>query len=95
MKTFFDLVLRAGHTFKYTESGPVGLVADKPVYLILASGGDYREGDLQALNFLDGHLKTMLNFIGLTSIKVIHAAGLAMGDAQTVIASAESEIQEL
>ncbi|MDB5410254.1 MAG: NADPH-dependent reductase family protein, partial [Rhodospirillales bacterium] len=31
LKSWFDHVLRAGATFNYSEAGPVGLVASKPV----------------------------------------------------------------
>lgn len=94
LKTFFDYVLRAGTTFEYTENGPRGLLADKPVYLALASGGDYREGDLAKLNFLDGHLHTLLNFIGLNDIQTFHAAGMAMGEPEQVIRQAKQEIEK-
>ncbi|MBN2646224.1 MAG: NAD(P)H-dependent oxidoreductase [Thiotrichales bacterium] len=92
LKNFFDQVLRAGKTFRYTAQGPEGLLKDKPVWLIVSSGGDYREGPAQTMNFLDGHLFTLLNFIGLKQINLIHAAGLAMGDAPGVKAAAEQQI---
>ncbi len=41
LKTWIDNVARAGRTFKYTESGPVGLATGKKVYVVLASGGVY------------------------------------------------------
>ncbi|QKI88797.1 FMN-dependent NADH-azoreductase [Thiomicrorhabdus xiamenensis] len=92
LKSFFDQVLRAGKTFRYTEQGPQGLVEDKPVFIILSSGGDYREGAAQAMNYLDGHLKTMLNFIGLKELYFIHAAGLAQGDADQIVQKAKDDI---
>ncbi|CAN8139797.1 FMN-dependent NADH:quinone oxidoreductase [uncultured Thiomicrorhabdus sp.] len=95
LKTFFDYILRAGVTFRYTENGPQGLVADKPVYLLLASGGDYREGEAAKLNYLDGHLQTMLNFIGLTDLHFIHAAGLASGQAEQIMQQAQQSIDAL
>lgn len=96
LKTFFDYILRAGVTFQYTDKGPEGLLQDKPVFLVLASGGDYRQGPAAALNFLDGHLQTMLNFIGLKELHFVHAAGLAMGaDPQQVIADAKADIDRI
>lgn len=95
LKIFFDYILRAGVTFRYTENGPQGLLDDKPVYLMLASGGDYRQGDAAKLNYLDGHLKTMLNFIGLNDLHFIHAAGLAMGETEQIMTQAQQAIDEL
>ncbi|BBP47046.1 FMN-dependent NADH-azoreductase [Thiosulfatimonas sediminis] len=95
LKTFFDYILRAGVTFRYTENGPQGLLRDKPVYLILASGGDYRQGEAAKLNYLDGHLKTLLNFIGLTDLHFIHAAGLAMGEPEQIMIQAQHSIDAL
>jgi FMN-dependent NADH-azoreductase len=95
LKTFFDYILRAGVTFRYTESGPQGLLQDKPVYLVLASGGDYRHGEAAQLNYLDGHLKTLLNFIGLRDLHFIHAAGLAMGRPEQVLRAAQESIDAL
>ena len=95
LKSFFDQILRAGHTFKYTENGPQGLLENKPVYLILSSGGDYREGAAATLNHLDGHLQVMLNFIGLTDLHFIHAAGLAQGASESILEQAQQHITQL
>lgn len=77
LKAYFDQLARAGVTFKYTETGPVGLLADKPVHIIAARGGFHvgKSTDTQT-----GFLNTFLNFIGLTSINYIYAEGLSIGD---------------
>jgi FMN-dependent NADH-azoreductase len=93
LKNWIDAVARAGVTFKYTESGPVGLVQGKKVYVALTRGGLYRNtpADTQV-----PYLKTFLGFIGLTDVQFIYAEGLAMGpDAeQKALASAQSQIEE-
>src|SRR5690606_10090467 len=48
LKTWFDHVVRAGVTFRYTENGPTGLVTGKKLYIALASGGVYSQGPMQA-----------------------------------------------
>ncbi|MGH7868523.1 MAG: FMN-dependent NADH-azoreductase, partial [Candidatus Dormibacteraceae bacterium] len=48
LKSYIDHILRAGTTFRYTEKGPEGLVRGKKVYLVLARGGVYSEGPMQA-----------------------------------------------
>ena len=79
LKSYIDYILRPGATFRYTEKGPEGLVHGKKVYLVLARGGIYSEGPMQALNFQDTYLKAALGFIGLTDIEVITVEGVALG----------------
>lgn len=80
LKAWIDHVTRAGVTFSYSETGPVGLVTGKKVYLFTASGGVYSEGPAQAMNFQETYLRAVLGFIGLTDITVVRAEGLAMGE---------------
>jgi FMN-dependent NADH-azoreductase len=80
LKSYIDLVARVGRTFEYTDQGPVGLLKNRPVYVITSSGGSYGEGSPAApLNHRDGLLKTVLGFIGLTDLHFIHAEGVAGG----------------
>jgi FMN-dependent NADH-azoreductase len=80
LKAWIDHVTRAGVTFNYTETGPVGLVKDKKVYVFTASGGVYSEGPAQSLDFQETYLRAILGFIGLTDTTVVRAEGLAMGE---------------
>ena len=79
LKAYFDQLARAGVTFKYTENGPVGLLADKPIHIIATRGG-FHLG--QASDSQTGFLNTFLNFLGLRSINYIYAEGLNMGAAK-------------
>jgi FMN-dependent NADH-azoreductase len=76
LKAWIDRVARAGITFKYTETGPVGLVQGKQVYVLAARGGVYAGGELDVQS---RYLKTVLGFIGMTDIEFVYAEGLAMG----------------
>lgn len=77
LKAWIDHVARVGETFRYTESGPVGLLKDRPVYLFAARGGQYKgtPRDTQS-----AYMTHVLNFIGLRTIQFVYAEGLAMGD---------------
>jgi FMN-dependent NADH-azoreductase len=77
LKSWIDHVARVGHTFKYTETGPVGLLHDRPVYLFAARGGLYHgtPRDTQS-----AYMTHFLNFIGIRNIEFVYAEGLAMGD---------------
>lgn len=81
LKTWIDQVARVGETFAYTENGPQGLLQDRPVYIISASGGDYREHTpIAFLNHANTYLKVALNFVGLQDIRQVQAAGVAGGE---------------
>lgn len=77
LKSWFDHLARAGVTFNYTENGPVGLIDDKPVYLIATRGGLYAE---QGQDFQVDFVKQFLGFIGLTDTRLVLAEGLAIDD---------------
>ena len=80
LKAWIDQVCRAGVTFKYTEQGPVGLLAGKKVYVFTARGGVYSEGPAAAMDFHGAYLKGVLGFIGLTDVEFVHTEGLAFGE---------------
>jgi len=94
LKALLDRLARAGVTFKYTETGPVGLLKDKPVIFALARGGIYANtpADSQV-----PFLKTFFNFIGLTQLHFVYAEGLNMGPeaAEKGLAAAQQQLTEL
>ncbi|MGR2740407.1 FMN-dependent NADH-azoreductase [Billgrantia sp. Q4P2] len=77
LKAWFDRVMRAGTTFRYTEQGPEGLVTGKRAVILAARGGQYAGTELDSQT---PHLKAMLGMIGINDVSVIYAEGLAMGD---------------
>ncbi|MGV4796234.1 NAD(P)H-dependent oxidoreductase [Rhizobium sp. F40D2] len=97
LKTWIDNVARAGLTFKYTESGPVGLLTGKKVYVVLTSGGVYSQGPAAPLNHAVPYLKSVLGFLGITDIETIYVEGLAFGPeaAEKAIDAAKTRVQEI
>lgn len=97
LKTWIDHIVRAGLTYKYTESGPVGLVMGKKVYIVLASGGIYTQGPAAPLNHAAPYLKSVLGFIGITDVETIPVEGLSVGPdgAERAIAAARTRIAQL
>ena len=79
LKTWFDYVLRAGVTFRYSESGPEGLLKGKRAIVIESRGGLYSEGPAQAMDSQEPHLRTLLGFIGITDVTFVRAERLAFG----------------
>lgn len=79
LKAWFDRVLRAGETFRYTENGPQGLVEGKRAIILAARGGQYAGTEFDSQT---PHLKTMLGLMGIIDVNVVYAEGLNMGEQQ-------------
>ena len=79
LKAWFDHVLRAGLTFRYTEAGPEGLLKGKKAVVIESRAGFYSEGAGAAMDGQEPHIRTMLGFIGLDDVTWIRAEKLAFG----------------
>ena len=88
LKSWIDAIARAGVTFRYTATGPEGLLTGKKVYVALARGGLYRDtaNDSQV-----PYLKSVLGFLGLTDVQFIYAEGLAMGPEAVAKGFAQAE----
>lgn len=69
LKAWVDQVARAGVTFRYTENGPVGLLADKKVIVAVASGGVQISSPA---DFLTPHLKVFFGFLGLQDVTFVN-----------------------
>ncbi len=91
-KAWVDMIARVGKTFKYTATGPEGLVADKKVYLVIASGGTPIGSDI---DFASGYVKQALRFVGITDVTIIDAAAVASRGIETVLESAEQQINDI
>lgn len=92
LKAWADLVARAGTTFKYTETGPVGLLTGKKVYLTIASGGTPVGSDI---DFMVRWLTFFLGFIGLTDVEIVAADGIMGADGEAKIAAANEAVTAL
>jgi FMN-dependent NADH-azoreductase len=79
LKAWFDHVLRAGITFRYTENGPVGLLQGKRAIVVETRGGHYSEGPGQAMDAQEPHLRAMLGFIGIADVTFVRAEKLGLG----------------
>lgn len=76
LKAWLDHVLRAGVTFKYTETGPQGLLTGKRAFVLTARGGIYAGS---GLDHQEPYLRQALAFIGIHDVQFIHAEGLNLG----------------
>jgi len=75
LRAYFDHVARSGVTFRYTASGPEGLIKGKKTYVVVTRGGVYEpSADTQT-----AYLRQFLAFVGLIDVEFIYAEGLALG----------------
>jgi FMN-dependent NADH-azoreductase len=97
LKAWFDHVLRAGITFRYTEAGPEGLLTGKKVIVIQSRAGLYSEGPAAGMDGQEPHLRTLLGFVGITDVSFVRAEKLAFGPdaAQAAIAEAGETLERL
>lgn len=79
LKAWIDHVVRAGETFRYSETGPKGLLTGKKVIVAESSGGKYSEGHHRANDFQEPYLRAILKFIGLEDVRFVRAEKTALG----------------
>jgi FMN-dependent NADH-azoreductase len=75
LKAWLDHVLRAGITFKYTPTGPQGLLTGKRAFVLTARGGIHAGA---VTDHQEPYLRQVLGFIGIHDVTFIHAEGLNM-----------------
>ncbi|MBK1721965.1 FMN-dependent NADH-azoreductase [Thiocystis violacea] len=94
LKAWFDHVARAGVTFRYTATGPQGLLTGKRAVVVTSRGGRHRD---QPTDTQSGYLTTMLGFLGITDLEFVYAEGLNLGETerQHSLAAATQTIQQL
>lgn len=80
LKAWIDRIAVAGKTFRYTATGPEGLLKNKKAFIASARGGIYSAGSpAAALEHQESYLVGLLAFLGVTDVTVIRAEGIAMG----------------
>lgn len=97
LKAWLDHLARSGRTFRYTENGPVGLVANKKIYLFVASGGIYSDGPTATLDHAVPYLISVLSFMGMNDVEVVRIEGVAMGAEaeRQALSTAQSRVGDL
>ncbi|MEO0387692.1 MAG: NAD(P)H-dependent oxidoreductase [Pseudomonadota bacterium] len=91
LKSWIDLVARAGQTFRYTETGPEGLLTGKTGYVVVTTGGTPAAG---AVDFTTPYLVHILAFLGIRGAQVVTADRMVV-DANASLATARGTIRTL
>jgi len=79
LKAWIDRVAVAGRTFRYTASGPEGLLKGKKAFVASSRGGVYSTGPAAALEHQESYLIGLLHFLGVRDVTVVRAEGIALG----------------
>ncbi|MDH8000821.1 MULTISPECIES: FMN-dependent NADH-azoreductase [Bacillus cereus group] len=96
LKDYMDNIMIARETFKYTETGSVGLLKDgRRMLVIQASGGIYTNDNWYTeVEYSHKYLKAMFNFLGIEDYQIVRAQGTAVLDPTEVLQNAYKEVEE-
>ncbi|MGX9462161.1 FMN-dependent NADH-azoreductase [Shewanella sp. A14] len=94
LKNWIDFIARAGVTFTYTDTGPVGLIEGKRAIIVTTRGGAHKDG---STDHVVPYLTTVLGFIGINNVETVYAEALNMGPdaAEAGISQAKSAIDAI
>jgi FMN-dependent NADH-azoreductase len=68
LKAWIDQIARPRVTFRYTSSGPVGLLKGKRAFVAFAAGGT-RFGS--QVDFASGYMRHVLGFVGIDDVRFV------------------------
>ena len=80
LKLWIDYVLRIHRTFSAGPEGKTGLLADRPVYVLVGAGGFHQGERARQPDFLTDYLRYALNTVGLFDIHFVYLQGLVFGE---------------
>ncbi|MGE5707822.1 MAG: FMN-dependent NADH-azoreductase [Bacteroidota bacterium] len=78
LRNYIDHVSQAGHTFRYTEKGPIGLMNHQPLAIINTRGGRYSEPPTDQFELCVRYIRSIFGFLGLRPAVEIVAEGIDM-----------------
>ncbi|AWV07371.1 FMN-dependent NADH-azoreductase [Marilutibacter maris] len=74
LKAWIDRIAIAGKSFKYTESGAVGLAGGKKVIVASGRGGIHSDAPT---DFQEPYLRQVFGFLGIDDVEFVRAEGVA------------------
>ena len=94
LKLWLDQVVRFGRTFRSTPEGKIGLLADRPCYVCIASGSLFSGGEARQPDHLTPYLTDILACMGILGVTFIRAEAAAR-DPEAVMARALASIEAI
>ncbi|GLH76670.1 FMN-dependent NADH-azoreductase [Bradyrhizobium sp. SSBR45G] len=97
LKAWIDRVAQVGRTFKYTETGPVGLSGGRRVIVASTRGGMYSSGPAAVMDYQEAYLKAFFGFLGIANVKFVQAERLSRGGEVRgdALRAAQASIQQI
>jgi FMN-dependent NADH-azoreductase len=75
LKAWLDHVVRVRRTFDLTSDGKKGMLHDRPVFIVVASGGRLTGDRARQPDFLTPYLQEVLKMVGLRDVHFFHVEG--------------------
>lgn len=96
LKLWLDYVIRIHRTFASTPDGKIGLLRDRPTFVLVGSGGFHTGEHARQPDFLTPYLRYALGSIGLQNVAFFLLQGLVMGDdaAASAVTAAAQEMHK-
>lgn len=91
LKTWIDHVVRINRTFRSTPTGKVGLLKDRPLRIIAASGGRFADDPTAQRDFFEPYLRYLFSTIGITDIETLRMELLTRGPEPLAAALAKAD----
>jgi FMN-dependent NADH-azoreductase len=98
LKAWIDQIVRIHRSFRSTPSGKLGLLPDRPSFVVIASGGYFTGpspgGTPAQPDHLRPYLRDILATIGITSLTFIILEGMSRGPeaVATALAAARARL---
>jgi FMN-dependent NADH-azoreductase len=77
LKTWIDYALRMGMTFTSSPAGKVGMLRDRPTFVVNSAGGGFFEGRTRQPDFFTPYITAVFNTIGIFDIEFIQTDRMA------------------
>lgn len=92
LKTWIDVIVRPRRTFGYTPDGrKSGLLADRPVFVLIACGGTFTDSAVAQEDFFVPYLRYTLDCIGLADIRAHKLERVTRGPVETARAHEQAK----
>lgn len=90
LKLWIDHVIRINRSFHSTPQGKVGLMQDRPTFVLVSSGAMHVGARAKQVDFLTPYLSYALGSIGINDVHFFPLQGLAFGAEAIALAVAEA-----
>ncbi len=91
LKAWIDHVVRINRTFRSTPTGKIGLLRDRPLRIIAASGGRFGEDATAQRDFFEPYLRYLFSTIGITDVEFLRMELLTRGPEPLAAAYAKAD----